>query len=189
MDVFHAVKYGDLEHLREVLTRDNVSNVSGGGLTALHHAVNNGHTECVKYLLEMDANVNARTDGGSTPLHCAIQRGDVDTTHILLGAGAVADATDKDGQTPLYRAVLFNHREVARLLIDQGARIANVKLDGDVQLIPAWIHQITSSRSLCRSVAIVVIGIHKYHRTNITGNNDVNVLKLIGKHIWSMRMP
>jgi hypothetical protein len=66
--------------------------------------------------------------------------------------------------------------------------VSNVELDVLLPAVPDWVTNYVASRSNCRIVSIVIIGIHKYHRTNATGNNDINVLKLIGKHVWSSRM-
>jgi ankyrin repeat protein len=107
---------------------------------------------------------------------------------MLLDAGAIVDAKDVNGYTPLYMAICRKLIDIARLLIDRGGKVSNVKLDGSVPAIPDWVTSYVASRSNCRIVSIIIIGIHKYHRTNITGNNDVNVLKLVGKHVWSSRM-
>jgi hypothetical protein len=67
--------------------------------------------------------------------------------------------------------------------------VTSVKLDEYLTAIPEWIHQIVISRSHCRSVAMTLIGIRKFHHTNnITGFNDINVIKHISKHIWASRM-
>jgi ankyrin repeat protein len=70
MDQFKAARVGDLQQLRDVLTVDNVNDVDRGW-TALHWAASYGHDECVKFCIEMGANVNARTNVGWTPLHFA----------------------------------------------------------------------------------------------------------------------
>jgi ankyrin repeat protein len=135
--------------------------------------------------VEMGANVNARDGDGLTPLHFASSVGVV---RILLDAGATVDAPENSGWTTLFLAIRYNFVDNARVLIDRGANVSNVKLDNDVPAIPDWVSTFVASRSNCRCVAIVIIGIHKYHRTHMTGNNDINVLKLIAKHIWSTRM-
>jgi hypothetical protein len=206
MDQFKAARVGNVGRVRELLSRanvDNVEDVHGG--TALLWAVVGGFTECVKYLLEMGADVNACNNWGSAPLFVASLGGRVELVRVLLDAGAVVDATRGyaksrvgsergrfvyiyDGRTPLCLAVHHNHRDVARMLIYRGASIANVKLDEYLPTIPEWIHQIVASRSLCRSIAIFIIGAHKHCCICVTGRNDINVLRLVSKHIWSTRM-
>jgi ankyrin repeat protein len=191
MDQFTAAREGNLQGLRDVLTT-HYMNDRDCGWTALHNAAQYGNLGCVKYLIEMRANVNARTISGWTSLHYA-SHGYVDVVRVLLDAGAMVDGAmvdtiDEDVWTPLYYAIRYDHPEITKLLIDCGAKVDNVKLDDDVPTIPKWITTFIASRSKCRVVSIVVIGIHKYHRTNITGNNDINVLKMIGKYVWSTRM-
>jgi ankyrin repeat protein len=228
MAQFDAARKGDLQVLHDTLTPLNVNDVDWDDVDSrnvLHHAVKNGHLECVSYCVEMHADVNAHTfdgetsfhlvslDGypgrlsiirvlldagatvdttnsvGSTPLHYASRKGYVDVVCVLLDGGATVDATTNYGETPLYNAIRDDHhRNTAKLLIDRGANVSNVKLDEDVPTISDWITIFIASRSLCCDVAVVVIGIHKYHRTNVTANNNINVLKLIGKHIWATRM-
>jgi hypothetical protein len=66
--------------------------------------------------------------------------------------------------------------------------VSNVKLDEELPAIPDWVPSFVESRSNCRKVSIAIIGMHKYRRTTVTGNNDINVLLLIAKDIWSTRM-
>jgi hypothetical protein len=190
MDQFKVVHAGDHQQLRHVLTRLNVDDVFGfGRYSALQYAATLGQVECVKVCIEMGANVNARSISESTPLHCvASVRDCVEIARMLLDAGAIVDAKASDGYTSLYLAIFNSRIGVARLLIDRGGKVSNVVLDEDLPAIPDWVTNCVASRSNCRIVAIVIIGIHKYHRTNVTGNNDVNVLKLVAKHVWSSRM-
>jgi ankyrin repeat protein len=187
MDQFEAARVGDHQQLRHILTAHNVNDAGVWSYTALHKAASYEQVECVKVCIEMGANVNARNNGQQTPLHCAV-RGGVEIARMLLDAGAIVDAKDCSGYTPLYSAILHNHIDIARLLIDRGGEVSNVTLNGSLTAIPDWVTNYVASRSNCRIVSIVIIGIHKYHRTNVTGNNDINVLKLIAKHIWSSRM-
>jgi ankyrin repeat protein len=187
-DVRQAAEDGDLGSLRELLISGNVNNVNVYAQTTLHFAAKKGQTVCCSFVLEIGGDVNARAIDGSTPLYLASLNGRVEVTRVLLDAGATVDTPDKGGRTSLYHAIRYNRCNVAHLLIDRGASIKNVKLDDDVTGVPKWIYQIIASRSRSRTAAIALIGIHVYHRTTITGNNDINVLRLVGKHIWSSRM-
>jgi hypothetical protein len=101
-----------------------------------------------------------------------------------LDAGAIVDTTDSPGRTALSDAICRKRVGIARLLVDRGAKVSSVKLNA----FPDWVTTFIEARYNCRSVSVAIIGIHKYHCTSITGNNDINVLKLISKHIWSTRM-
>jgi ankyrin repeat protein len=108
---------------------------------------------------------------------------------LLLDAGATVDVANSFGPTPIYYAIRNKYVDIVRLLIDRGASVSNINLGKYVPIIPPdWLSTFLASRSRCRAVAIIIVGIHKYHRTSIAGKNDINVLKLISKHIWSTRM-
>jgi ankyrin repeat protein len=188
MDQFDAARVGDLQQLRAALTLENVNDAVGAdGWTALLYASLNGHVECAKLCIEMGANVNARCHSRSTALHFTSSFGNRDVARALLSKGAIVDATMNDGQTPLFCAFLHNCVDTAYLLIDRGATASYAILNAQLP-IPDWATTFIESRSRCRSAANIIIGIHKYRRTNVTGNNDINVLRLISKHIWSTRM-
>jgi ankyrin repeat protein len=187
MNQFDAAEKGDLPQLRVALTMGNVNDVAGGW-TALYYAACNGHDDCVIYCLEMGADVNASDSIGRTPLHVASMWGHVNVARVLLDAGALVDARNVNGWTALHHAIEFERVDVARLLVDRGANVSSMNWCPGLPRIPDWISEFIESRSNCRTAAIVIIGIHKYRRTTMTGNNDINVLRLISKHIWSTRM-
>jgi ankyrin repeat protein len=187
MDQFVAARRGNLQQLRVLLTTNNVNEVDGTGWTSLLYAAGNGYVECVRWCLQMGANVNTPDSSGWTPIHMALDHYDV--VRLLLDAGATVDAANEVGWTPLYSAIFCSCFNVARLLIDRGGKVSNVKLDEfNVVAIPDWVNKCVESRSNCRLAAVTIIGIHKYRLSNVTGNNDINVSRLIGKHIWSTRM-
>jgi ankyrin repeat protein len=188
MDQFEAAEHDNLQVLRGFLNTNNVDNADSFGWTTIHHAAGKGKVECVRYCLEMGANVMPRTFNGWTPLHVASLNGHMDVARLSLDAGTPVDIADNVGWTPLRCAIQGSYRTIARLLIDRGARASNVLLDNRVSKIPDWVTTIVESRSNCRCAAMVIVGLHKYRRTTVTGNNDINVLRLIGKHIWSTRM-
>jgi hypothetical protein len=187
MDQFTAAEIGDLQQLQHLLTPDNVNAMDVYDRTVLHIAAQFGRVDCVKWCVKCAANLNARDIHQWTPLHAASSNGHIDVVHVLLDACADVDARNNCRSTSLHQAIDDNHVDVARVLIDRGASVSNLQLDRDVPAIP-WVTTFVASRSKCRRVAIAVIGINKYHRTKVTVNNDHNVMRLIGKHIWSSRM-
>jgi hypothetical protein len=108
----------------------------------------------------------------------------------LLDAGAIIDMASTKGYsgTELYYAIRDDQKDVVQTLIDRGAKLSNVKLNEDLPMIPKWVNAIIELRLQCQVAAIVIIGIHKFHRSIMTGNNDNNVFKLICKHILSCRV-
>ena len=76
---------------------------SWGGLSALHHAVRQGHTDAVLALLDSGADINQPIDGDrSTPLLVAAINGQFDIALKLLEKGADPNLTSNVGTTPLF---------------------------------------------------------------------------------------
>ena len=77
-----------------------------GGMTALHYAARDGHSDVVSRLLEAGADVNQITVGdGSTALLVAIINGNFDLAMMLLGVGADPNLVSEDGVGPLFAAI------------------------------------------------------------------------------------
>lgn len=101
--------------------------------TTLLLAAKNGHTNLVKILILLDADLNEHDVVGETPLMHAASNGYLDIVKLLINAGAdidaVCDNKDKyhsypgynDGRTALMHAICNNHKDIAKLLIGLGA--------------------------------------------------------------------
>jgi ankyrin repeat protein len=68
------------------------------------YAAGNGHTECVRVLLEAGADVNARYSNELTALMWASAYGHVATVRFLLTRGADATLRDNRGKTAMMLA-------------------------------------------------------------------------------------
>jgi ankyrin repeat protein len=110
----------------------NVNRRTKAGLTALTSASLAGHTEFVRTLLDMGADVNAgMKEKVSTALAGAAHNGHADTVKVLLERGAAIDVQRQDGNAPLMIAAgmgadcLSNCRyvEIVRLLLAKGAQV------------------------------------------------------------------
>jgi ankyrin repeat protein len=192
-----ACRDGNLELLHAQLTTANVNNTDIiNGSTALIWVASRGYVECTLFLLGIGADVNIRDSHGRSALHIASLRGHVEVVKILLNSGALIDVPDNDGFTSLYWSIRqsrhndFKNRFLiaSRVLIDNGAKVSNVKLNVHIPAIPDWVNEFVSARLMCRHASIILIGIHKCHRTYITGSNDINVIRQVSKHIWASRM-
>ena len=104
-----ACENGELEKTRKLLDRkengDSIANINAKGLdgfTPLHFAVNEGHFEIVKFLIENSAYINSISYSKRTPLHLACEKGKISIIQILLQHKAFVNSKDDDGNTPLH---------------------------------------------------------------------------------------
>src|SRR3989338_4389561 len=89
--------------------------------TLLHRASAIGASQVVKFLLEHNADVDARESDQWTPLHLAAQNGHLDVAQLLLAHNADVDARDPNQWTPLHLAAYQGHLDVAQLLLAHNA--------------------------------------------------------------------
>lgn len=71
------------------------------GITALHLASYEGHTDICKLLLEAGARVDERDNEGRTALLFAVQENQLETIRLLVDFGADANRMTLDGRSPL----------------------------------------------------------------------------------------
>ena len=91
------------------------------GKTALHVAAEDNHLILARFLIDKQANVNARDYLGMTPLHWAAYKGHSEMVVLLLKHNAEINATDINGLTPLHMATVYGHDKIINLLLDSGA--------------------------------------------------------------------
>ncbi|CAM9947558.1 unnamed protein product [Ectocarpus sp. 8 AP-2014] len=123
------------------------------GATALHAAAWHGEHACVRELLELGADVDARDGCGRTPLFQASKRGaggGCETIRELLKGGADVQARSEDGDTPLHVACHCGWADAVRLLLrhgaDETARCDLGKTPGDAPGLAG-----DAARALCRA--------------------------------------
>lgn len=79
---------------------------SMGGLTALHHAIRQGHSEAVDLLLDAGADIDQTTSGDHTsPLLMAAINGQFDIALKLIERGADPNVTSTAGTGPLFAVI------------------------------------------------------------------------------------
>jgi ankyrin repeat protein len=92
------------------------------GQTALMWAAAEGDSAMASTLLELGADLRARSNGGTTAFQFAVRRGDMPTVQAMLAAGAdVNDKRPGDFATPLLVAIINGHEDLVDLLLDKGA--------------------------------------------------------------------
>ena len=99
------------------IIRDVNVSCADNSYTALHVACSRGHSALVKWLLDRQANVNAREQTGVTPLYVAAQHGHIDIVKLLLDNEADVNAQRNTGSTPLYIAAQNGHVDLSLIHI------------------------------------------------------------------------
>jgi ankyrin repeat protein len=87
----------------------------------LFYAARDGQAECIKRMIELDANVNQKDKVNNTALFYGAREGRTEVCRILLENGAEVNVVDHKKQTALYFAKKNGHSETIDLLIDKGA--------------------------------------------------------------------
>ncbi len=113
---------GDLTNVTAELAQhpDELNLPEDDGLTPLHLAAENCHTNVVVLLLDRGAKIDVLANDDATPLHLAAQEGCADVVTVLLAHKARTDMRDKQGRTPLDRARLWKQTNIVTLLQQHG---------------------------------------------------------------------
>ena len=100
-----ATEYDRIEIIEYLVEKQHVDTNYRGykGRAPLHIACQRGYGKIVKYLISMDANVDAVDDDGNTPLHFAVINGQTDIMKYLIEHGANKNAKNRYGKTPFGR--------------------------------------------------------------------------------------
>jgi ankyrin repeat protein len=97
----------------------------GHGNTPLHWAAFKNETECVRLLLQYNADPNARAHpSGWTPLHDAAYSNSSQCIELLVSKGAHVDARANSGATPLCFAAQEDAADAAQFLLNRGADLS-----------------------------------------------------------------
>ncbi|GHT54701.1 hypothetical protein FACS189446_4960 [Bacteroidia bacterium] len=123
--IFNAVKTGKAEEVKKVLTEEKINTATYCGAKSIILAVENGHYEILKMLLESGAKIprvsfwsNSYNVAFST-LTRAVQNGREDILKLLLEYGANAET--KNLTAPFTDALLRGNLEMTKMLLDAGA--------------------------------------------------------------------
>ena len=89
------------------------------GRTPLHFASEWGHSDIVKYLIEIGADPNRKDCTGETPLHMAAKHGKMESIECLVNAGVDTSAADNKGHLPWMYASLNNSADALKRLLPE----------------------------------------------------------------------
>ncbi|KAK7495366.1 hypothetical protein BaRGS_00013305 [Batillaria attramentaria] len=125
-----ACRNNDVEKVKRLIEVDRVSVNSNDGETPLHVAIQGGHEELMKFLLEKRADVEAKDNKGFTPLHLACSLDKHDAMHLLFAKGAIVNTKAKDDVTPLHTASCYGFKYVLDELLRAGAEVDAKDVNG-----------------------------------------------------------
>ena len=92
------------------------------GISALFHAVANGHNRIAELILSITRQPNdIEPEKGFSPLLLAATSGHIGLVRILLEYGSDPDLRNFDGVTALHNAVFEKHYDIVAMLLDSGA--------------------------------------------------------------------
>ena len=137
--LFDAAEAGNLERVMLLVQQGEDKNQIGPGAadydeTALSVAVDKGHFDVVRFLVEQGAEMEKCDRSGNSPIAVASMCGHLEITRNLLEQGADRDKADNNGWTPLHLAAERGHLETAKLLMVYGADLNARNNDGKLPI-------------------------------------------------------
>jgi len=125
-EIHDAVRSGDLAKVKTLLRRhaEWLNSPDQNQKTPLHLALESGHAEIAKHLIDQGADINSKDKDKNAPLHNAAYLGNPEIVDLLLKKGAASlNEGNFRGQTPLHFACERGHPAIVTFLIDAGADI------------------------------------------------------------------
>ncbi len=113
---------GNLEKLQEYICYANINNIDNQSRTPLLVASEYDYSECIKFLIEKDADINVYSFG-KTPLLYASIYGDLECLKLLIKKGVDINQKGVEGYTAFLLASENGHIECVELLIELGVDI------------------------------------------------------------------
>ncbi|TNF69350.1 MAG: hypothetical protein EP298_04215 [Gammaproteobacteria bacterium] len=123
------IRTGDLDEVKDLLSGQSI-NFNINGQTPLHLAVMFNQLEIINYLLDHDADINARDRYDNTALFYAVLNGHLSIVEQLLWRGAEVNTINQDGDTPLHEASEESEYIIIEALLKYGADISIKNADG-----------------------------------------------------------
>ena len=101
------------------------------GHTALHNAIDYGHSKIVKLLLDSGANIECKLFiAKSTPLNNAVMRGNTEIIQLLIDKGADLETVSIANMRPIHFAIILGKIGAVQQLVKAGAKTSTFTAEG-----------------------------------------------------------
>lgn len=185
-----ASKLGNLEILK-YLTQDKslLDNLDSSGTCALHAATEEGHLECIEYLLSAGADVNLCNKFDQNSLHLAVLENKYDVAKLLLEHKICVNQKDNmQGETPLMTCIRTRNESIGLLIVNNADNLdfnARDSMDRNCLMYALFFGQNTLSDLLAQKTPELTPGNnpHLVQSVNSVGN-DKKKLRNILKIFW-----
>ncbi len=125
-EIHDAVRGGNLEKVRTLLETHSewLNSADQNRKTPLHLALESGHINIARHLIDQGADINLKDADRAAPLHNAAYLGNLEMVDLLLKKGATSiNEGNYREQKPLHLACEKGHPKVVTRLLDAGADI------------------------------------------------------------------
>ena len=150
-DIFEACQFGQFSSVQwiiEKVSEEHIGDRNNNDETPLHIAASYNQLSISHYLIENNAEKDAKDNNGRTPLHHACKKGYFDIIKYLISIGADAYAKDKNGSTPLHYAVNYGHITIVKYFVERLKMKIDIReSDLSTPLHHACLHGFTSIAS------------------------------------------
>jgi ankyrin repeat protein len=131
--LLYAIKYGRLDIVQLLVQKGaQLNNIikNDKKYTALHAAVEGGHTPIVEFLINYKQEkdffnfnqfIDAVDKNGNTALHGAVYNNNLEIVEFLINNSAGVNIKNNDGNTALHLAISSNSLVIIKILIENGA--------------------------------------------------------------------
>ena len=136
-DLFSAAWHGDTRQLDVILDRTvlDVNTPNEDGMTPVFFAAETEQVSAIRYLHDLQAELNIQNKRGHTPLMHAVRNRKIQSASVLLELGADPNITcPSDGCNALVYAVERSDVGIVKLLLSSGARASVVTNSGQSPL-------------------------------------------------------